>query len=80
MSKRLVSDFGRRLRLYRTARGMTQRDVGAVIHYSNKVISDWERLRKSPTTEQVSTFAEQLNVPFDWLCGWGPDFSWEKTE
>jgi len=73
----LHSDFGRRIKLVRIARDMTQEEMAALLSYSSSAISDFEMSKRDPTTKQVRTFAETLGVPFEWLCGWGPDFSYE---
>lgn len=71
------SDFGKRLELTRRWLGLTQEQAGVLLQCPKSTIGSYEALTRFPSTKQVRRFAEVLGVPFLWLCGWGPTFSFE---
>ena len=77
---KMESDFGQRLRMVRYALGVTQTEIANMVGESKQCISDWECVRRFPTTGQVRSIAIKLNVPFEWLCGLGPTFAWQTHE
>ncbi len=73
----LRSDFGKRLQMVRVSRDMDQREMAELLGVTQRAISFYECNQREPTTLQVKRYAEILGVPFEWLCGWGEDFSFE---
>lgn len=73
----LQSDFAVRLHMTRLWMDYSQTELGDLIGVSKTTISAWERNERFPTTGQAKEIANKLRVPFMWLLGWGPTFSWE---
>lgn len=74
------SDFGQRLELVRRWLGMNQEQAGELLGISKGTIGSWESLHREPSVKTVREIAEKLNVPFLWLCGYGPTFAFEVRE
>jgi transcriptional regulator with XRE-family HTH domain len=62
--------FGRRFRLARVLRELTQRQAAELIGVHAQTISEWERdtLSSLPPAELLRTASEKLRVPFMWLA------------
>lgn len=74
-----MDEFGLRLKLARVYMGMSQTEMAEHLGVSLKMIYRWESgEREPPNTLRVREIAEKLQVPFEWLCGLGPTFAWEK--
>jgi len=60
----------------RTEKGMTQAELGEMLHYSDKSVSKWERGESVPDVFVLKTIAEIFGVTVDYLIT-GHD-QWEK--
>ncbi|WP_124728833.1 helix-turn-helix domain-containing protein [Staphylospora marina] len=66
--------FGKRLRIARQRKGLTQKDVAAYLtkvhkKVSHSTVSQWERDAWSPDTETIKNLAQLLGVSADYLLG-----------
>ncbi len=74
-----MDEFGLRLKLARVYMGLSQIQMADYIGVSHKMMQRWESgERDPPNTLRVREIAEKLQVPFEWLCGLGPTFAWQK--
>ncbi len=62
----------------RTGRGMTQAELGAMLNYSDKTISKWERGEAIPDAYVLTQLAEIFGVTVDALLS--PPGKWEPPE
>ncbi|MDO4972637.1 MAG: helix-turn-helix transcriptional regulator [Eubacteriales bacterium] len=62
----------------RTGRGMTQAELGALLNYSDKTISKWERGEAIPDAYVLTQIAEIFGVTVDALLS--PPESWAPPE
>ena len=63
------ASFGERLREIRKARNLTQTQLADILVTSKQILSRYELGQRSPKIEQVSKYAEKLNVSVDYLLG-----------
>lgn len=60
----------------RTAKGLTQAELGAMLNYSDKTISKWERGEAIPDAFVLTRMAEIFSVSVDYLLSSHDD--WER--
>jgi transcriptional regulator with XRE-family HTH domain len=60
---------GQRIRSLRNARGLSQKDLAALIEYSSKQISRWEAGEVSPPTDVLERIAGRMGVTMAYLSG-----------
>jgi transcriptional regulator with XRE-family HTH domain len=66
---RTVKMVGERIRSLRNARGMSQKDLAALIEYSSKQIARWEAGSVSPPTDVLERIADRMGVTMAYLSG-----------
>ncbi|MBE5760639.1 MAG: helix-turn-helix transcriptional regulator [Clostridiales bacterium] len=61
----------------RTGRGMTQAELGALLNYSDKAVSKWERAESLPDAGVIKSIAEIMGVSVDYMLSahsaWEPE-------
>ena len=57
------------LKLLRTNRKMSQRELADIIGVSQQTIGSWEVGRTSPDPDMINKLAQYFNVPTDYLLG-----------
>lgn len=62
----------------RTAKGMTQAELGELLSYSDKSVSKWERAEAVPDAYVLKKMSEIFDVSVDYLLS--SHDSWEKPE
>ena len=62
----------------RTAKGMTQAELGELLNYSDKSVSKWERAEAVPDAYVLKKMSEIFGVSVDYLLS--SHDSWEKPE
>ena len=62
-----MTDIGKRIKIAREKRGMTQREVAQLLGYQPLAISRWERGERSPSISVLSKLANLLNINIQWL-------------
>lgn len=62
-------DHGKRLKGYREAAGLTQRELAAKINVTHSNINYWENSNKLPKSEFLVAIAKILNISVDELLG-----------
>ncbi len=62
----------------RTAKGMTQAELGELLNYSDKSVSKWERAEAVPDAYVLKKMSEIFGVTVDYLLS--SHDSWEKPE
>ena len=62
----------------RTAKGMTQAELGELLSYSDKSVSKWERAEAVPDAYVLKKMSEIFDVSVDYLLN--SHDSWEKPE
>lgn len=62
-------DHGKRLKRYREAAGLTQRDLAAKISVTHSNINYWENSNKLPKSSFLIPIAKALNISVDELLG-----------
>lgn len=65
----MLNTFGENLRSLRTARGMTQKELGDRVGLSKAVVSKYENGLGYPTLDMVMTLAAFFGVTTDFLLG-----------
>ena len=63
---------GKRIRLLRRSKGVTQTELGQAIGVGKTTISNYETGYSSPDTETLSKMAQYFNVTTDYLLGREP--------
>ena len=61
--------YGKTIRQYRKARGLTQSDLARVVNVSEKTISSWEVDRTEPNMEAIELLSVALGVSKSELVG-----------
>ena len=61
--------FSTRLRQLREAKGITQKELGAVFGSQKSVISNWEARQSIPRAHILSQLADSFDVSIDYLLG-----------
>lgn len=60
---------GDRLKKLRTDAGMTQQQLGDLVHLSQQSIDHYENNRAKPSIDTINMFAEIFNISVDYLLG-----------
>ena len=63
------NDFGKKLQDLRKENGMTQRELGDRLGYSNQTVSFWESGRREPDLDALVAIAKVFDVSVDYLLG-----------
>ncbi len=63
------NDFGKKLQDLRKENGMTQRELGDRLGYSNQTVSFWESGRREPDLDALVAIAKFFDVSVDYLLG-----------
>lgn len=71
----MFEDFGKRLKKFRTAKRLSQTDLGECIGRGAAQIRKFEYGKALPTLEEAAELAFQLGVSMDELFGNGPTIS-----
>lgn len=59
-----------RLKQARKAKGLTQRQLGAILAPDNvRAVEAWEYGSRMPTYDRMIKLADELEVSIDWLLG-----------
>lgn len=61
--------FGQRMKQIRKSRGLSQDELAKILGTSKQILSRYEREERSPKIDQVSKYAQKLNVSVDYLLG-----------
>lgn len=65
--KRVDTGFGRRLRMLMSQRGLTHRQVSAMIDCNISVVNDWLSGSQPHDIQRVALLATRLGVSLEWL-------------
>ncbi len=65
--------FGNRIYELRTAKGLSQRELGKLVGVSNKAVSKWETGAAKPRAEKLAKLSEVFGVPLGALFSSDPD-------
>ncbi len=68
-SKTSVNDFGKRLVIFRRAKGLTQGTLGDMVGVSRRVIAYYEGQTKYPPTHLLIPLSKALKTSIDELLG-----------
>jgi len=68
--------FGERVYLLRKKAGLSQKQLGEVLHLSNKAICTMEGGSRGTTIEKLVKLAEYFHVSTDYLLGITDDPTW----
>lgn len=63
------TEFGIRVRVARTRRGLTQAQLGDRLGVKRSAVSGWEKGRSAPPQERLYEMANALGTTADWLLG-----------
>lgn len=73
-------EIGNRIYELRKAKGLSQKELGALIGVSNKAVSKWETGAAAPKTETIIKLAAVLGISSEeLLCGKNPEFENHNT-
>jgi transcriptional regulator with XRE-family HTH domain len=61
--------FAQRLKELRKSKGLSQKELAAVLHTTNSSICDWECERTEPNLESLVELSVYFNVSTDYLLG-----------
>lgn len=73
MTDEQISTPGRRMRVLRSALGMTQETLARKLHTKQAAVSQWENDKWLPTRPMQFAIAEALNTSRVWLFGTDED-------
>lgn len=65
----MVYDFGLRLKELRKKKGLTQKQVGKILHVSSKSVSGYEHNIVTPSIDSLKSLALLYGVTTDYLLG-----------
>lgn len=65
----VLSDFGKNLRVLRKKRGLTQTQLGHILHYGSTAIAGYESGRNEPSLDDLIRLADFFDVSLDALLG-----------
>ena len=71
----MLYEIGLRIREFREARGMTQRQLAREIGVNEEVISNWETGKNRPNVDVLKKLCGSLGVSADELLGTGRDLA-----
>jgi transcriptional regulator with XRE-family HTH domain len=63
------TEFGNRVRVARTRRGLTQSQLGERLGVKRSAVSGWEKGRSTPPQDRLYEMADALGITADWLLG-----------
>jgi DNA-binding XRE family transcriptional regulator len=66
-----ANELARRLKVARTARGLSQDDVAREFAINARSVSQWEMAKAMPKAAKIARLAELYGVPAEWLWGKG---------
>ena len=61
--------FGQKLKLLRKNRGLTERQLGECLNFSNQSVSFWENGEREPKLDTLIAIAKFFDVSVDYLLG-----------
>ena len=61
--------FGQKLKLLRKKRGLTERQLGECLNFSNQSVSFWENGERDPKLDTLIAIAKFFDVSVDYLLG-----------
>ena len=61
--------FGQKLKLLRKKRGLTERQLGECLNFSNQSVSFWEYGEREPKLDTLIAIAKFFDVSVDYLLG-----------
>lgn len=61
--------IGSRIKFLRSAEGLTQRELAAIMHIGNSTLSQYEKGDRVPSVEMQRQFAQHFGVSVDFLVG-----------
>ncbi len=61
--------FGQKLKLLRKKRGLTERQLGECLNFSNQSVSFWENGEREPKLDTLIAIAKFFDVSVDYLLG-----------
>ncbi len=61
--------FGERLKELRTGKGLTQKQLAAVMNVSGNAVHAWESDKQEPSLSALVRLAEYFDVSADYLLG-----------
>ena len=62
-------NVGSRIKLWRTNRGINQKQMAALTGFSLRALQGWERGETSPSLDAIVALALAMDVTADWLLG-----------
>lgn len=66
-------NIGNKIKLWRTKRGINQKQMAALTGFSLRALQGWERGEVSPSLNAVVALAMAMDVTTDWLLGMNED-------
>lgn len=66
-------NVGSKIKLWRTNRGINQKQMAALTGFILRALQGWERGETSPSLDAVVALALAMNVTADWLLGLDED-------
>lgn len=66
-------NVGSKIKLWRTNRGINQKQMAALTGFSLRALQGWERGEVSPSLDAVVALALAMDVTADWLLGLDED-------
>lgn len=67
MANKIIKKIQENIKKYRTAKNLTQEQLGALCKISHDYISEIERGKKVPSLKRLIIIAEQLDIPLSEL-------------
>ena len=75
-----MKDYGAKIAELRTARKMTQAELGAMLNVTSQAVSKWENGLSEPDMESIRKLCEIFDITFDEFFGADPKSEEEKPE
>lgn len=62
-----MHSFGNNLKIYRLEKKLTQKQLGELVGFSARTVSDWEANNTQPDINTIKKIVKILNITFDEL-------------
>ena len=62
-----MNSFGKNIRKYRKLKGLSQQELGALLGFSTRTVSDWECNNTEPNVETIRKLVKVLDIAYEEL-------------
>ena len=60
-----MNSFGKNIRKYRKLKGLSQQELGVLLGFSTRTVSDWECNNTEPNIETIRKLVKVLDIAYE---------------